>query len=232
VLGRTTYQSATEPYRNGDLALAVLTADGSGDPGFDGNGQTLLDLEIDAAGVAVARDGAISLTGGYQDTSNFNLARITAAGEPDSTFAGDGVAFIDGGGGEDISDAAVVDDQGRTLIAGSTEGARSTTDYALVRVTETGTPDRTFSEDGKLTTEFDIGKKNEYDDADAITLDRESRILVAGTVGEHKLGVSRHLVARGPRDFDADGVADRNDRCPERYGTRSNGCPSRGQQTR
>jgi hypothetical protein len=39
------------------------------------------------------------------------------------------------------------------------------------------------------------------------------------------VALARYLVAAGPRDADADGVRDRLDRCPTRFGVNPSGCP-------
>lgn len=205
------------------LGLAAFTSGGEPDTAFGPSGTTPVN-GYPAGAVAVDPAGSIlTATETGDGMSNFLVSRFDPSGEPDDSFAADGSALIDGGSDRDLTDALTIQPDGKPLIAGSTRGARESIDYALARLTTDGTADRTFSEDGKLVVDF----TEEYDDADDVELQGDGKILVSGTVGKHRIGITRHEVAAGPPDFDADGVRDRDDRCPDRYGTRRTGCPTR-----
>ena len=208
------------------LAIASLTADGQPDPAFGTSGEVVIGSALPPLGVAVDPFGSVvtaTATGSFDTSTNFLISRFDRGGSLDPSFAGDGMALIDGGGGEELTDAVTVQPDGSPVFTGSSDGARNSIDYALVRLTPQGEADPSFAEDGKLTVEFE----GDYDDADGIELQGDGRIVVAGTVGDQKIGITRHEVAPGPPDFDADGIRDFEDRCPDRFGQRRNGCPSR-----
>jgi hypothetical protein len=94
--------------------------------------------------------------GGYSgdgaDASDFALARLTAGGAPDATFAGGGLVLTDFGGGGGASDQALamaVDGDRRIVLAGHSGG-----DFALARYTPDGRLDADFGVGGRIVTDM------------------------------------------------------------------------------
>ena len=204
------------------MGAAVLLPTGELDAAFNGGAQAA-EFPGYIAGLSAGADSTGAVLAGGMTSGNFAAARFTAAGALDSTFAGDGTALIDVGSNDDNTDAMAIQADDKPLLAGGTEGLRGSQDYALVRLTTLGTPDPTFSEDGKLIVEL----SKDWDDADGVEIQTDGKIVVGGTVGSRRVGVTRHLVANGPPDFDADGVEDADDGCPDQFGEKANGCPKR-----
>jgi len=199
-----------------------LRADGTLDPGYSGDGiaelpfvgyVNYLDLALDGSGKSYFLAG-----GPYDDLGPAQvIARLDASGELDPAFSGDGYEYTDTravAGGE-------IDDQGRLLFSGyAVLGAGHEVDIDLRRLTPAGDPDPSFSGDGSVTT--DVSGWGSYDEPNALTLDRQGRIVVAAYSDGSRL--VRYLSAAGPPDADADGVLDPDDVCPARFGRDDRGC--------
>src|SRR5215213_5239460 len=117
-----------------DFAIARYSADGSLDPTFGSGGTTTLSfgegMHARAEGLALGSDGTIAVagwakptsTGGGFGGSDFAVARLTAAGAPDTGFDGDGRTLTDFGAAETAEDVAVTPD-GKVVVVGWGEHA-------------------------------------------------------------------------------------------------------------
>ena len=175
------------------VAPASSAGDGSLDPTFSGDGVVTTDFgDYDVAhGIAVQRDGKIVVAGSGGIV--FDVARYRADGTLDPTFSDDGKQSADFGGGGSSNGDVVVQGDGKIVVAGSTS-AGGTWDFGLVRYLSNGTPDSTFSGDGKVTTDF--GGSADY--GLAVALQADGKIVVAGYSG------TSFAVAR----YDTHGVLD------------------------
>jgi uncharacterized delta-60 repeat protein len=139
---------------DGRAAASVSQLDpfGSLDPAFAATGTAFLDpvatTLVQPAGIALAPDGsavvATTVTapdGGHKEV---HVVRVTPAGAADPAFGDGGVAVLDFTGGNVRGDDVAVDDQGRILIAASTErdGQRY---MSCFRLTPDGKRDRRFA---------------------------------------------------------------------------------------
>ena len=120
------------------------------------------------------------------------------AGKLDTFFSGDGkaTAFANGA----IGYAAVIDDQGRIVVAGSTQGAHP--DFAVARFLPNGSPDNEFSKDGRVTVNLG-GSDYAFD----LALQSDGKIVVAGerdTKTENTFALAR-LLPKGGLDKDFGG---------------------------
>jgi uncharacterized delta-60 repeat protein len=75
-------------------------------------------------------------------------------------------------------DAMTVDAQGRILAVGEAKVNANDGDILVVRYLADGTPDPSFDGDGMAT--FDFPAANDFDEAEAVTLDAQGRILLFG----------------------------------------------------
>jgi uncharacterized delta-60 repeat protein len=117
---------------------------------------------------------------------------LAAPGDPDPTFSGDGMAFVNVAGGPDYGLAMAQQPDGRLLLAGRT-GFGNHGNFAVVRLKANGQLDPTFGGgDGRVTTDFSGGD----DWAHAVAVQPNGRILVAGGRGS-QLAVARYLPGGG-----------------------------------
>jgi uncharacterized delta-60 repeat protein len=186
IVGRT----GESPSRAFVLRVVVGAAfDVTVDSGFGTSGWTVLsaaqslrlnDVALDGLGRVVAVGGA-DLAGGDTD---FLVVRLTATGQPDNSFDGDGrrtFAFSAASTFPEEATAVGIDSSNRVVAAGraaTTSAAGG--EFAVCRLLETnGGFDNTFSGDGRLLVGFDLGG-DDADEADGLALDAQGRILVAG----------------------------------------------------
>lgn len=110
-------------------------------------------------------------------SGNFLVKVEAAAGDLDKTFSTDGKKrTIFGPYYEYATDVAIQSD-GKIVEAGHTFKRGTGYDFAVVRYNVDGTPDTTFSDDGRQTT--DIDGVNNY--ATSVAIQSDGKILVAGT---------------------------------------------------
>lgn len=184
IVGGLAYTGATTDY---DFALVRLNTDGSLDSTFGGDGKVttpvstgsgldaLYDIALQPDGKIVGAGYAASSTGGY----DFTVVRYNTDGTLDSTFSGDGIEMTSMAPGTNSDEARAIDLQadGKIVVAGSAEiGGTTYQDVAIVRYTKDGTPDSSFSGDGRLTVDIDNAIT---DAARAVVIQPNGRILIA-----------------------------------------------------
>jgi uncharacterized delta-60 repeat protein len=159
-----------------DLALVRYSTDGSLDSSFSGDG-TVLGDSFDARSVALQPDGKIVVAG----SSGADLALARYNGSVDESFSSDGLVRTDLGG-SDYGRSVAIQADGRIVVAGSA-GA----DFALVRFTADGSPDGSFSGDGKITT--DLGGS---DHGQSVAIRADGTIVVAGSSDGDTFALARY----------------------------------------
>jgi uncharacterized delta-60 repeat protein len=107
---------------SGDFAVVRYTAAGLPDTTFSGDGRLAIDFggHDYASDLSLRPDGSI-LVAGYTDvggTTDWALARVTAAGVPDASFSGDGMAVNDLGGANDLAVAFGPVDSDTAMLIG------------------------------------------------------------------------------------------------------------------
>lgn len=160
------------------LALSSPVSAGQNDqldPSFGGDGKVTTEGP-GFADVAVQRDGKIVAAGSYGWVSpeHGRLARYLPDGSLDPSFADDGLAEAP----IDIAGIAIQPD-GKIVTAGWV-GTMYATDFALARFHPNGSLDRSFGEDGKVTTDF----SGSPDLANALALQPDGKIIAAGYAQE------------------------------------------------
>jgi uncharacterized delta-60 repeat protein len=171
-----------------DFAVVRYAADGALDPTFGAGGLVRSDFEgrfDEALAVAVQPDGKIVVAGTSSDATGADMAvaRYAGDGTLDPTFAGDGMALVEFDG-ESSARAVAVQRDGKVLLAGRAVHPLPTgccvSDFALARLTPTGDLDPSFGGDGRVLTDFLPGPDNGQDDAHALLVRSDGRILAAG----------------------------------------------------
>lgn len=120
---------------------------------------------------------SVGLSKSFGRRIDFLLARYRANGRLDERFGSDGLVSTDFGFAEDFVEAIAVQPNGRILAAGtscSTRRSSPTCRGSVARYLPDGTLDRSFGTGGRLTLE-------ELTSIGAIAVDREDRILLAGS---------------------------------------------------
>ncbi|MFN8112542.1 MAG: hypothetical protein U0R51_05015 [Solirubrobacterales bacterium] len=149
--------------------------------------------------------GALALAAGI-------AAPAGAAVAPDPGFGGSGLVMTDFTGGEDAADAIAISPSGGVVAAGFGElgdpERPHEAGFAFARYTGTGSPDPSFSGDGRTLADF--GFVNQ--DAEAIAVADDGGIVGAGTITTFdgttsSIGIAR-LMADGTPDpgFGEDGL--------------------------
>jgi uncharacterized delta-60 repeat protein len=136
--------------------------------------------------VAVLSTGKILVAGtiGPYTDSNFALARYNADGSLDSTFGSNGKVTTDfslsisdvgytGAASNDYAHSITEQSDGKIIVSGTGDAK-----FAVARYDTTGSLDKSFNNDGKLTTPFGVGG---YGEGKSVILLENGKILVAGT---------------------------------------------------
>ena len=138
------------------LAPAALAVDaGDLDTGFSFDGLVRTDIgsgKEAVRGVAIQDDGRIVAAGAF-GTAEFAVARYNANGSPDLGFSGDGKVITDFGGWDE-GEAVAIQDDGKIVVAGSSDDLDGVNDgdFAVARYNPNGSLDTSFSGDGKVVT--------------------------------------------------------------------------------
>jgi uncharacterized delta-60 repeat protein len=150
-------------------SVAAFARAGGLDTTFAGDGTQSTSINADlaiASDVAVEPGGTIAVTGEAGD--GFGVVLYTANGDPDARFSGDGLLT----GGFMVARAVGVQADGRIVVVG---GASGDSAFSVARYRPDGTPDRSFSRDGRVVTNI-LGAAVAY----GVALQPGGRILVGG----------------------------------------------------
>jgi uncharacterized delta-60 repeat protein len=156
----------------GGAIVARLRASGALDPDFDGDGRLMFGTGSVSA-VLVQPDRRIVVAGNANGSQLMTVTRLMPNGSPDATFDGDGTATIDVGPSSDFANDAVLQPDGKIVVAGYKGAVDSPT--AVARLNANGSPDTTFGIAGKVTIDFGAATFGH-----AVALQPNGRILVAG----------------------------------------------------
>jgi uncharacterized delta-60 repeat protein len=193
------------------LAVARYLTNGSLDPSFGVGGKVTVDVHnnrwqhLEAAAVypntGSAHDGKIVLLARFdardvQQSDNLAVVRLNADGSLDGAFGTAGVVKIDVG--DDYAGDVALQADGKFVLAGSVYGLN---EFMVIRLTENGTFDTSFSGDGLAAPQF-FGYS--YENAENLEILADGRIVVAGWVESPT--TSNHLaLARLNPDGSLDG---------------------------
>lgn len=160
-------------------ALTRYNADGSLDTTFDGDGKMVTNLlsSVDGPFITVQPDGKIVVTGSPYDSNNnygFGLARYNLDGSLDTDFGVGGIVTTLFANDAENS-AVLIQPDGKILTVGYVYNGKNS-DFALARYNTDGSLDTTFSNNGKVTSDFN----HSNDSASAVGLQPDGKILVAG----------------------------------------------------
>jgi uncharacterized delta-60 repeat protein len=168
----------------GGAVVARLRATGALDPDFGAGGRVTLSAATSAGAVLVQPDRNILVAGSTSGSAVMTVTRLRPDGSLDTTFGGGGTATVDFGSLADLLGGAVLQPDGKIVLAGYTQ---ATEDVAVARLNANGSPDATFGTGGKATVDFGVATFG-----NAVALAPNGRIVVAG----QKTGGDDFAVAR------------------------------------
>jgi uncharacterized delta-60 repeat protein len=186
------------------FVLVRYAVDGSLDPTFGQSGIATLPVGAgppfydDLASIALQTDGRIVIAGTmYNNPPAFAVARITADGSLDPSFASGGSRVFHFASIEDRAYGLAIDSGGSIVVVGSTAQGRDV-DFAIARFASDGSFDPTFGTGGEVTTPIGFGD----DWIASAVLAPDGKLVAVGSTytGSH----SEFLVAR----FGLDGSPD------------------------
>jgi uncharacterized delta-60 repeat protein len=147
----------------------------------------------------------------------FFVVRFNANGSVDTGFGSQGNTVVNfaasaGASGSDECASLAIQSDGKIVVAGSsTNYSANGYDFAIARLNTNGTLDTTFGGHGtgKVTISFDLAVGGSNDDkADSIAIQRDGRIVLAGSASNDALFAGARLMPDGTPDpsFNLTGV--------------------------
>lgn len=193
-----------------DFAVARLTGDGQPDTGFSFDGKTTVAVGSGGAydgafNTIVQSDGKIVVIGEGPDTavssddSDFKLVRLNTDGTLDTTFSGDGKAYVNfdlGGTNSDRALDAVQLPSGKLIVVGSAEVTGQGIDFAIAKLNIDGSRDTSFGIAGRVTLRFDLSATFLDEIASSVAIDAAGNILVAGIAHKSSTSDADFAIAR------------------------------------
>ena len=181
-LGGTEFGNAMARQANGRILIAGssdvaggvvvrLRTTGVLDADFNG-GHVSIPGAVTLNAVFVQPDRKIVVAGNTAGLAKMVVARLMPNGTPDGGFGTNGVETIDFGTLADIVGGAVLQPDGKIVVAGYSQ---SDEDVAVVRLNANGSLDATFGTAGKAKVDFGVATFG-----NAVALQKNGRIVVAG----------------------------------------------------
>lgn len=126
-----------------------------------------------------------SVAGPGSNGSDFAIARFLGDGSDDLSFAGTGHTTVNFGLGlnnDDVPQALAIDRDDNIVVVGSAQRANTgDIDFAIARLLGSdGSLDTSFSSGGKTTAFFDLGTTLRIDQANAVAIGNNGKIVVGG----------------------------------------------------
>jgi len=187
---------------NYEFAVARYKSDGTLDTDFGADGKvvTAVGPHFDhGRNVALQTDGKIVVVGYSWNGTNedFSVVRYNSDGTLDNTFSDNGKVISDFGSSKDNGYDLAIQSDGKIVVAGYSDSGGDE-NFALIRYNSDGTLDNTFSNDGKVITDFNSSK----DRGESIVIQSDGKIIVAGysnNGGDRDFAIVR---------FNTDGILD------------------------
>jgi uncharacterized delta-60 repeat protein len=163
-----------------DFLILRLNADGSLDNSFSFDGMVTTDFDGATDELnSIAFDNEVNfLAVGLcciGTEVEFATVRYLADGSLDQSFSEDGRQTVSFGNGIDVANGVAIQPDGKIVVAGQAN-YNGNWDIGLIRYNTDGSPDQTFSYDGKVVTDI----LSSTDNAFAIKLQPDGKIVVTG----------------------------------------------------
>ena len=169
-----------------DMAIVRYNANGTIDLPFGAGGRisAIVGSESYLKTILVQNDGKILVAG--NNTGDILVDRFNADGSLDNSFDGDGMVITPIGSGVDACNRALVQSDGKILVAGYTMNG-SYKDSVLVRYTTAGALDTSFNSTGKLT----VSTGTNDDEFTGVAVQSDGNIIAVGYCNN---GISKDIV--------------------------------------
>ncbi|MEO6759697.1 MAG: T9SS type A sorting domain-containing protein, partial [Saprospiraceae bacterium] len=148
------------------LLDSTFSADGKVTTSFPSASVALVNALI------IQPDQKIVAVGTANGNKQFAVARYLPDGSLDAGFGNSGLRLIDFGAGDDLGQSALLQSDGKIVIAGSAHA-----NFALARLLENGDLDSTFGVNGRQTTQIGPGESAGF----SVALQADGQLVVAGT---------------------------------------------------
>lgn len=190
--GKILIAGQTDAIGNGAFLLARYNPDGSQDMSFGDGGTVILDLSDDSDfpnDITIDPDGNVIVIGvAASGTPNqsFAIARFDEVGTLDGSFGMNGIVLNNVSAGRDVANAVALQEDGMIVVAGFANDfdVLNGGDFAVLRYTPQGELDTTFNGTGDVIYSFPSGSRGGSARANDLAIQRDGKIVVAGTVGE------------------------------------------------
>lgn len=178
---------------NNNFAIVSYNTDGSPDINFSGDGIQITDFGSSndyCNSIIIQNDGKILALGTTINVDNYSVAatRYEPNGNIDHSFGLNGKLVYSIKQGSTFFTSSAVQKDGKIVAAGYSWNGQNY-DFALARYNINGSLDNTFSGDGMQMTDFGVTD----DKANAITIQSDGKILLAGTSGDN-FAMSRYNI--------------------------------------
>jgi uncharacterized delta-60 repeat protein len=201
-------ESRTNPSGSQNYEIARFNADGTPDTTFGSGGRVTIDIRgtADTPGVIVlGAAGTLAVAGSSVDPLNANQGNMSMAEVADdgglATSFGAGGEVVYASGADDGAQSVALDALGRFVLAGGVANA-TPSDFALWRVTASGTFDSSWGDGGLVTTDF----SGRDEGASTVLVQPDGKVVAVGTslVGASadslSIALARYLPAHGDLD--------------------------------
>ncbi len=184
------------PWEAGEFAVAVLQADGTPDPTFNGVGFATAPVDPEGGrpnGVTMQPDGKVVATGCLSCDYNFAskvdtvVVRFLDTGALDPSFNGDGIRSIKFDPLIDIGYDVVIDPNGNIVVSGGIGVQQQNGKMYVARLLPNGDLDPCFGTGGWFST-YPVQGFAGNDQAFSVKLLNDGSILAGGCTGESTLG--------------------------------------------
>ena len=189
-----------------DVLVLRLTASGSLDTSFDGDGKAITDfvgntdyaesVTIDGSGRIVV--GGVAITTAQAGASwDVGVVRYLPNGALDVTFGAGGKVSLDINNTIDQFSSVVVQSDGHILVAGAAEAVDySQADFAIVRLLDDGSRDDSFGINGTTVTDFYGGGDHGWGGLGLQVDGLVTKAVLAGYVGPSpfRIGLARYFL--------------------------------------
>ncbi|MCL7765366.1 T9SS type A sorting domain-containing protein [Polaribacter sp. Z014] len=173
--------SAKNTMGNKDFSLVQYDSNGLLDTAFGTNGITILDINgsDEIANSSVLQSDGKIITVGYTSntTTDIIVARFNSNGTLDTSYAINGI-FTYNSGGDDYAKRVTILPDNKILI-----GCEISSDYGVIKISETGIIETSFGTNGIVTTDLGLG-----DNLSGLQLQSDGKILIVGTSGKMGAG--------------------------------------------
>lgn len=162
------------------IAYTGVLAEGDLDPSFGGGGIIIADFGVPSvAEAAIVQPNTQIILAGTAG-QDFAIARFNSNGSLDTSFGNTGKVRIDFGG-NDLGNAAVLQPDGKIIVAGTvlsstSNGTPTGGDVGLARFNSDGTLDTAFGTGGKVITDF-----GSSDSGNGVALQPDGKIVAVGS---------------------------------------------------